>query len=750
MKGFLIFAVMAFCISICHAQVQVQGKIFGKDNQGETNILPGASVMWIGTSKGVSSNESGSFSINSDGVLDKRLIFSFAGYHTDTIKWEGQAYLSVTLDPKDNSLEIVEVNYRRPGIYSSVLSVGKTEIIGMKELSKAACCDLAGCFGTQASVQAHPTNAVTNAQELRLLGMSGVYNQVLFEGMPMIQGLSYTYGISTYPGTLVEAIHISKGSTSVLQGFESISGQINVQGRNPASAEKLYLNAYVNNFQEKHLNANLSWSAGKKKYWHSLLALHTVQPAKRVDRNNDGFLDLPLLRRYMAYNKWEYNTGRETGLTAQMGWRIVHENRLGGQVGFRSPSDRGSTSVYGQSIRFSQPEIFFKSGYRFDERNAIQASLSGFYHDQQSWFGTLKYKATQASAQFNVQHEWKWQDRNLLKYGLSYRYQELDENIMMLDPSDTRTYGGDYLTRLRVPGIFAENTFETEDKKWSLMTGIRADRHQKYGWYATPRALAKFVINENHTFRASGGTGWRQVNLFSEQINLLSSSRNLIFEEELKPEKATTWGVSHTWNFWLGSANVVLSGDFYQTLFRNQFFPDYDSDPTKAFIRNFSGNSRSNGVQLEGSVQLVSGFELRTAYNYLDVYQIQQGEKFILPFNSKNRIMGALSYATPNEKWQFDANAHWYDRMRLPNTQPNPEPYRRPSVSEPYTTVNLQATAKMRQFEVYGGCENIGNYRQANPIIGADNPFGPYFDISSVWGPIRGREFYLGLRYRIK
>lgn len=748
MRVFFILALLAISSSLSHGQ-EVLGKVFGRDSGGASNILPGASITWIGTKQGGTADENGSFRIKADGISDKRLLFSFAGYHPDTLLWKGESYLSATLTISTNELDGVEVRRRSGGIRISGNSIGKTEIVGMKELSKAACCDLAGCFGTQASVQAHATNAVTNSQELRLSGVSGVYNQVLFEGMPMIQGLSYTYGISTYPGTLVQNIHISKGSTSVLQGFESISGQINVEGR-ASDAEKLYLNAYINSFGEKHLNANVATSLGKKKYWSTLLALHTVQPAGRVDGNDDDFLDLPLLRRYMIYNKWEYNTGRETGLTAQMGWRFVNENRVGGQFDYRGREDAGSKEIYGQDVRFSQPELFIKSGYRFSERSALQASLSGFYHDQRSWFGTLRYRASQASAQLNVQHEYSWLKGNLLKYGISYRYQQLDENITFSDPDDTRSYAGDYMTRLRVPGFFAENTFESDDKKWSLITGLRMDRHQDYGWYVTPRAMAKYSINENHTLRASAGTGWRQVNLFSEQINLLSSSRDVVIEEPLEPEKATTWGLSHTWTFWLGTSNVVISGDFYQTLFRNQFFPDYDTDPTKAFVRNFTGDSRSNGLQLEGSVQMASGLEFRTAYNYLDVYQVQQDGRYTLPFNPKNRVMGAVSYATLNERWQFDANAHWYDRMKLPDTQSNPELFRRPSQSDPYTTLNLQATGKFASFEVYAGCENIFNYKQPRPIIGVEDPFGPYFDISSVWGPIRGRELYLGLRYRIQ
>ncbi len=751
-----VFALLAVILSVSQiialgqqSGAGITGKLIGKTPGGGTEMLPGGTVGWVGTAIFTATDEKGAFELRLSGVADKRIVASFTGYRNDTIAWTGSSEVIIELEPSANALDQVTIT-NQTGAFISASAITKTEVINRTELSKAACCDLAGCFGTQASVQAHPTNAVTNAQELRLLGLSGVYNQVLFEGLPMVQGLSYTYGISTYPGSIVQNIHVSKGTTSVLQGFESISGQINVEARRPATAERVYLNAYVNSFLEKHLNANLSLDAGKRKNWHTLIALHTVQPARRTDRNKDGFLDLPLLTRYMAYNKWEYNTGKPTGLTAQIGLRLVSEQRVGGQTRYGAVADAGSTSVYGQSVRFTQPEMFVKAGYRFSSDHAVVTSVSGFFHDQRSWFGAARYRADQFSGQFNLQHEWSWLSGHLLRYGVSYRYQELAEDVSFEDPGDSRTYAGRYLTGLRVPGVFVENTFESRDSRLALVTGVRLDHHQQWGWYTTPRAMGKLTLDENHTLRASVGTGWRQVNLFSEQVNLLASSRNIIFVNALRPETATTWGVSHTWNFWLGSNNVTLSGDFYRTGFGNQFFPDLDTDPTKAFIGNFEGKSRSNGVQIDALVQFSRQWELRTAYNFLDVYRHENDAKKPLPFNSKNRAMAAMTYRTGNGKWQFDANGHWYDRMRLPDTRTSPEPYRRSLYATPYAVVGLQTTYKWKHLDVYLGCENIAGFRQPNPIISADNPFGPYFDLSSVWGPIRGRELYAGVRYRIE
>ncbi len=745
-----IFLTLACAVAASSVSAQVlKGKIFGQ-GAGEKEILPGATLRWIGTERGTATNENGVFELAADSNTDLRLVASFAGYTNDTIDADGKTYLSIVLrEEKGDTLEGVTVTDSR-GSYLSTLSAGKVEVITQRELTKAACCDLAGCFGTQASVQPQTTNVVTNAQELRILGLSGVYNQVLFDGLPMVQGASYTYGVSTYPGTVVDNIYVSKGTTSVLQGFESISGQINLESRQPDKMDRLHLNAYINNFGEKHFNANVATPVGKARKWHTMLALHSVQPARQVDNNGDGFMDLPMLTRYMAFNKWRYGNDRNKGVWAQIGLRIVNEERIGGQTGFDEGTDEGTTRRYGQTVRYTQPEAYVKTGYRFTGSHAVSLSLSGFGHNQRSWFGTTAYEAAQTSGSAVLQHEWLWRKKHLLKWGASYRYQDLSETVRFAGNSLGRTYAGTYQTDLRVPGVFAENAFHWNDDKVLLITGARLDRHQRWGTYVTPRTMLKWSLHKDHTFRASAGTGWRQVNLFSEQMALLVSSRDILFAEALKPEAAFNWGLSHTYRFTKGSTVGTLSGDFYSTHFQNQFFPDYDTDPQLAIIRNFEGISRSNGLQLEASFTFFKRLEARAAYNYLDVYRVQGGEKVALPFNPRNRAMSAVSYRPKNNRWQADANVHWFDEMRLPDTRSNPEQYRRPLYSTPYATLNVQGTFRYKTMDIYAGCENLFGYVQPNPIISADIPFGPYFDISSVWGPTRGRELYAGIRWSLK
>lgn len=737
MKVICITLFLLGTVMTVHAQ-NLKGKVFGS-NGTDKEILPGASVHWLHTSTGTTANENGVFSIDIPADGEKKLVVSFTGYDADTITITAQTYLSVTL--KENSL-LKEVTIKEQKLHTNVY---QTEVITQKELSKAACCDMAGCFETQATVQPQTTNVITNSKELRILGLSGVYNQLLFDGLPFFQGPAYTYGISSYPGTLIDNIYVSKGANSVLQGYEGISGQINVVPKVPGKTDKIFANAYMNNFLEKHFNLNLAPSLGEGSKWSTLLALHTVQPAEKFDRDGDNFLDLPLLTRYMIYNSWKYGDDAKKGFYTRIGFRYLDEQRIGGQKFFDPGKDKGSANVYGQSVRFSQPEVSLKAGYRLNDAHAVVFMTSAWYHKQQSYFGTLRYDAEQLNANFLLQHEWSWNEKHQLKYGASLRYQQLQEDISFTAVTDVRSYAGRYKTPQQIAGVFAENAFNW--KRFTWLTGMRFDHHQVFGSYFTPRTLLKYDLNASNTVRASAGTGWRQVNMFSENINLLASSRDVVFVESLKPEKGFNWGLNYTFRHEGKQTVTTISADFYQTRFFNQFFPDYDSDPTKAYIRNFEGTSVSNSFQLEAGIKAFKTWEFKAAYNYLDVFRVENGTRVLLPFNPANRMMTAISFRPGN--WYFDINAHWYDKQRLPNTASSPEQYRNTAFSKPYGLLNAQITYKWKSFDFYGGCENVFDFRQKRPIISWQDPFSTYFDTSFIWGPTRGRELYVGVKWRM-
>lgn len=708
--------------------------------------LIGANVYWTKTNTGTVTDENGFFEIITKDKSTNRLVASYIGYESDTIEVQGNETIHFQLKAAA-TLETVTVSGQQDAIIISNIKPIKSEQITKTSLRQAACCDLAGCFGGQSTVTPQTTNVVTNAKELRILGLSGVYNQVLIDGFPLMKGLSYTYGISSIPGTLVDNIFIAKGANSVLQGYESISGQINVQTLNPRNTDKLLVNGYINSFMEKQFNINYAFEKGN---WNSVASFGMVQPADKTDGDDDTFLDLPLLTRYTFSNKWTYRNPNEWGWNSQISLRYVDEVRIGGQTDFDPKSDKGSAEVYGQTVNVRQPELSVKTGYRWDDMHNLTAFAAGFYQKQDSYFGLTKYAANQAYFYGNLQYDFTYQEKHTLKTGFSYRYSNVIENIAFTTDLLNRRYAGNYQLKEHILGFFAENTLYLLADKLTWMVGVRGDDHNQFGFNWTPRTLLKYAFSSETVVRANFGTGWRTVNLFSENVGLLVSSRDILIADDLRPEKATNYGINLTHKFAGLENGGVLGLDFYRTDFQNQIFPDYDTNPQQAIVQNFDGESVSNGFQAELGLYFNDRFNWKMGYTYLDVYRKINQEKQQLPFNSKHKIAATFSYQPLSKKYHFDVNAHWYGQQRLPNTQQNPVEFQRPDFSQPYTVINAQFTYNLKRLELYTGVENIFNFRQNRAILSWENPFSPYFDTSSVWGPTRGREFYLGFRYRIE
>lgn len=723
----------------------VAQKVTGTVVNEQQELLVGATIYSADNQSGTTTDLEGYFEIPFDGTTSPLLIASYVGHESDTIEVFEPSHLTFRLI-SSNTLSKVTVSGQQDAVIISNIKTIKTEQITQTSLRQAACCDLAGCFGGQSTVTPQTTNVVTNAKELRILGLSGVYNQVLLDGFPLIKGLSYTYGISSIPGTLVDNIFIAKGANSVLQGYESISGQINVQTKNPSNTDKWLVNGYLNSFMEKHANINYAFKQGN---WNSLATFSTVQPANKVDGDKDTFLDLPLLTRYAVSNKWTYGNPVEWGWNSQINARFLQEKRIGGQTTFRPEVDQGSTTAYGQTVQLNQPEISVKTGFRWDDIHNLTAYAAAFHQNQDSYFGLTKYTASQDYFYGNLQYEYTYQEKHTLKTGFSYRFSKITEDLSFSTDVLSKTYAGEYQFKEKIPGLFAENTLYLLDDKLTWMTGIRGDHHNQFGFQLTPRTLLKYSFSPATVVRANIGTGWRTVNLFSENIGLLVSSRDIIIADDLAPEKALNYGINFTHKFEGTNTLGVLSLDYYRTNFQNQIFPDYDSSPQQAIIQNFKEKSVSNGFQAEVGVQFHERFHWKVGYTLLDVYRLINNTPQQLPFNSKHKVLSTFSFQPLSKKYHVDANVHWFGQQRLPNTQQNPVAFQRPDYSKPYTVVNAQFTYNLKRLELYTGCENLFNFRQNRAILSWENPFSDYFDTSSVWGPTRGREFYLGFRYRI-
>ncbi|MEO1412978.1 MAG: TonB-dependent receptor [Bacteroidota bacterium] len=712
-----------------------------------TNIdglpLIGANVYWQNSDRGTITDEAGRFALSTKGQSERVLVISYIGYRTETLRIGERLQWEIQL-LEDFDLQTVEVTAADKATRFEN-APAKVEVITTRELEKAACCSLAGCFGTNASVESTTTNLITNAKELQLLGLSGVYNQLLFEGLPLLQGLAYTYGIGSYPGPMIGKIYVAKGANSVLQGFESISGQINILPPNAETTPRLLANVYVNSFGENQYNLNYLHRA---KSWNNYTAAHFTLPAGLIDRDGDGFRDVVRTRRLSVFNKWSYEKTPTAPFRMELGLRYWNENREGGQMDFEQERDRGETRFYGQTVDLQQVDVFFKINRQLTDRWSLKWINSAFYQDQDSYFGFKRYRAEQRNVHSSLYTDYTYgQQQNNLKAGASWRHNRLAENISFTEALPFLDYDGQYHNDYDIPGFFAEHTLEW--KPFTVITGIRLDHHGNFGWKTTPRFLVRAALENNWDLRYSIGKGFRRVHLFSERVNLLAGNRNLSITPDLAPEEAWNSGLSVVKKWLLEEAVATLSADAYLTWFQSFVFPDFQQGPALAVIDNFYGQSVSQSLLLESKWEFGERLELKLAYTYLNVYQIKGEERLELPFVSRHNWLASASYATRSKTWQGDLKFHWVGRKILPPTDNYPADLRRPQASEAFGTVDAQVTWRRQRWEIYTGVENILDFRQEFPILGYEEPFGPYFDPIFNWGPTRGREFYLGLRYKL-
>lgn len=728
--------------SAAFGQVAIDGHVYGENEEP----LIGASVYFTAYDIGILTDQTGLFKLEVSNFTPGSVIVSFVGFKADTSYITEPGHYDITLK---EGIDIGEVTVQGRSVGTGVSdAVQKIETINSIELTKAACCDLAGCFNTQGSVQVNTTNVVTNSKELRLLGLSGVYNQLLLDGMPLFMGNAYTFGISHYPGTLIHEISVAKGTTSILQGYDAMSGQINVITRKFEQTPSLFLNGYINNFGEKQMNYSQSYAINDQ--LKATTNIHAVLPSGRFDMNEDGFIDKPLIKRTGVYQTFEYGDTHHEGYSNLNSIQYLNEERTGGRLDYDPAKHLGTTTEYGQFINTSQVNVMSKHFYRWSGRQGVGIYGSYQFHDQDSWFGLLRYQSKMHNANIRAQIESVYGKEHMIKAGISYRNFNINETISFAEEESLRSYDGIYQRIEHVPGIYIENTLNLMESRLNLITGFRLDRHSEFGNFYTPRMLLRYQSLDNWTFRFSAGKGYRTVNLFSEYAQITGGSRDLVILETPEPEESYNVGFSLQKKQVIGDWWLEYGADFFYTYFNNQVFPDFDSDPLKVFVSNTRNQVQSYSSQLDLKIEYQQWLELKIIYNYLDVYNFEDSEKTSLPFLMKHRLTNTLSIRPLSIPWYFDINAHWNGVQRLPdNHQDLPEIFRTDLQSTPYWDLNFQVTYKVKKWELYAGVENILGFMQFNPIRSADDPFGPYFDITSVWGPTRGREYYLGFRYTI-
>ena len=739
MKNLHITVLFILFASISGFAQQITGLLTNIDGQA----LIGANVVWENSDIGTITDENGKFSIEDIGNENGVLLFSYVGFKTEKIKVGALKHWEIMLI-EDNTIQGVEI-VTKGNATRYADSAAKIEVIGTREIERAACCSLAGCFSTNSNVVAATTNVITDAKELQILGLAGVYNQLLFDDLPLIQGLAYQYGTGSYPGTTIKNIYVAKGTNSVLQGAQSISGQINIIPHAADDTDKIYLNAFANSFGMTQYNANL---ATNKTKWNNFFTAHLTTPAAIRDKDGDGFRDIVQTNRISFFNKFTFQNPEKDKFKAQIGLRFWKETREGGQNDFDADQHLGTMQYYGQYVDLIHADLYTKLNYSITDDLSLTFQNSNFRNVQDNYFGVKRYEGEQFNMTNNFFMDYFYgENDNNLKVGVSLINNQLEETISETEDLSFLNYEGDYDGSFDLPGAFVEHTLVYN--KFTLITGLRADNYEDIGLKFVPRLLVRYEISESSDLRMSVGKGIRIANVFSERINLLSGNRNVIFEETLRPEEAINAGMNFIQSFFLDKVDITLSGDFYLTMFQNQIFPDYDREIGTAFVSNFTGESVSKSLQLESKFSFQQRYDVKLSYNYLDVYQTREGMKFELPFIPKHKLLLNNSYSTADDQWQFDATYKWFSQQRLPITDSHPAQYRIDDYSDSYSLVNFQITKRWPKLQIYGGIENILDFRQEFPILASDDPFGPYFDPAFGWGPTKGREFYLGLRYRI-
>ena len=731
-----------------YAQGVIEGTVYEETN-GVRTPLPGVNVYWKIVNEGTVTDANGHYVI----PLHERigcLVFSYISYENDTVHHMVEPTHYDHVFSTLHMLNEVEIAARQKAQYVSVLEPLHVEHITGEALRRCACCSLAESFETNASVDVAYADAVTGAKQIELLGLSGLYTQMMTENMPNFRGLASTFGLSYVPGTWMHGISVSKGTSSVRNGYESISGQINVDFKEPEAdkSEQVFVNLFTNTMLMSELNFNARVKVGKN---DGLMLLgHIGFNPMKMDGNGDGFIDDPVTKQYSAFLRYNHpNTGH---FGCKLGVKALKESRLSGQMDF-DPAHRldDGYDLYGIGINTERYEGFAKTGFIFDRPETslgIQQQVT--YHKLNSYFGLKDYNATQFSYYANILFDsYIVNTHHKYSIGASYSYDRYNEDQNFLPTTQEATPK----RRVeQVPGAFAEYIF-SDDHHWTVIGGFRADYNTYYErMFYTPRLHVRFRTDNELALRLSAGKGYRSPNVLAENSTLLASSRQLIFVNTPKMEEAWNYGINLSKHFDVGEKELQVLVDAYRSDFVNQIVIDRDSDAHQIRIYNLDGKSYSNCAQIQLDYELFKDFDISAAFRFTDVKMTINDTLREKPFVNRYKGLLTLSYAPGT--WQFDLVTQFNGDSRIPDLSGNATAVadgQNIDRSPFYVMLSAQITKKLgKHWEIYVGGENLTNYKQHRPIIAASDPFGSDFDATMVWGPLSGIRGYLGVRFQVK
>lgn len=592
--------------------------------------------------------------------------------------------------------------------------------------------------------------SVCNTGDIHINGLEGAYTFVLIDGMPIVSGLSTVYGLSGIPNSLIERVEVVKGPASSLYGSEAVGGLINVITKNPKNAPLFSADVFGTSWGEVNTDVGLSTKVGEKA--HLLLGVNYFNYSNPMDKNNDNFTDLTLQDRFSLFQKWNFT--RKSNKLFSVAARIFYEDRWGGEMNWNR-SYRGGEEVYGESIFTNRYELMGTYELPFSEKMFLSFSYAD--HDQNSMYGATPFLAKQKVGYTQLTWDKELGNHDLL-FGVAFRYTSYDDNTPATEHKDEMT----------MPGIFVQDKISFNDKH-SVLLGARFDYNNDHGAIFTPRFAYRYKSKTGDVFRLNAGTGFRVVNLFTEDHAALSGARDVIVLEDLKPEQSYNVNASYL-KQWYFEANVLqLEASTWYTHFTNAIFPDYDTNPNQIIYSNLDGHAVSKGVSANLDLILGNGLKFLVGATLMDVSTVESGVKERQMLTERFSGTWAISYSIPSIDLDIDYTGNLFGPMRLPLVS---EWDPRPEYSKTHSIQNIQLTYKgFKNFEVYGGVKNLLNWtpsknipflisRTNDPFDKSvqfdpngtamrtpDNPYGLVFDPSYVYAANQGARTFLGIRY---
>ena len=731
--SFIILLVNAFFIQ---AQ-NIKGLV--KDVKNEPIV--GAHVYWMDKSAETLTDENGRFELPRK--TDETMIHvEFVGYEMLMLTLK-KDQTEVTIDLKEPKvLNQVEVRGKKQDNAVSTLDARNVEKIGSNELKKAPCCNLSESFETNGSVDVAYADAITGAKEIQMLGLRGIYTQLLVENRPDFYGLATPYALEYIPGTWLRGIDISKGAGSVKNGFQAITGQINTEIEKPGEAKKVFVNLFGEQTGRMEANVHLNKVVNDKTAMGLLLHGSTFQ--NKIDKDYDKFVDMPLKKQLNGMYRLFYQGGN---VESQLQIHALTEERKSGQL----IENAGFTNPFLINVRNNRVSVGAKVGYVGFAKpyKGLGSQWAVTYHDLNAFYGKNHYYGTQRSFYGNLLYATIISTTDhKLTLGSSLQHDDYREFLNEKNLSNKQTVGGTY----------GEYTFNRPTLKGyndiTFIAGLRADYHNQVGFFMTPRLNFKYNFNENEVIRLAFGRGVRVANPIAENVAFLATNRQIIVADNLKAEDAWNVGLNYAKSFKINHLEWRISADAYRTQFTNQIITDIESDYQKAQFYNLEGKSFSNTFLVMLNAEILRGLDIKLSYKFNDVKTTYAGKLERVPLIARHRSLATIDYKTADKKWMFNFTTQLVGQQRLADRSYVPhdllEAHKYAGYSPTYFIMHASVNRFFKTFEIYGGSENLTNYVQHNAIISANDPTSIYFDATQVYAPMMGRRIYAGLRWWIK